>query len=200
MSQEEAVTLLDCHYRAEVWRRHDEFRESKAYNQMIEEFAKALTDEKGKHFGIYVCGICGNGKTTLLRAFRSAVADLDKTFNAFADDMKKTCKRYDVMLYQARQINEIAKRDRDTFDKLMDCNILCIDDCGIEPADVMSFGNVMSPVQELIEYRYEKQLFTVLSTNLRASEFADKYGQRVKSRKDDMMIKIIVESESYRKA
>lgn len=200
MTFESAFDLIDYHYQAEVWKRHDTFERTDSYVEQINEFAKALTltEKESSHFGVFISGLCGNGKTTLIKAFRSAVSDLDKTYNAFAEDMQKTHKRYDVNIIEARKLTHLAKKEDDMYYKLMDCNILCIDDCGIEPAETMSWGNVMSPVEEILEYRYEKQLFTVITSNLTPPEFSAKYGGRIKSRLLGMMYQIAFSGEDNR--
>lgn len=76
--------------------------------------------------------------------------------------------------------------------------MLAIDDLGIEERDVHSYGNVMSPIVELLTYRYDKQLFTIISTNLTPPEIRAKYGDRIADRLNEMMVKIVFAAPSYR--
>lgn len=48
----------------------------------------------------------------------------------------------------------------------MDKEILAIDDLGTEPREIIEYGNVLSPIIDLISYRYEHQLPTIITSNL----------------------------------
>lgn len=48
----------------------------------------------------------------------------------------------------------------------MDKEILAIDDLGTEPREIIEYGNVLSPIIDLISYRYEHQLPTIIISNL----------------------------------
>ena len=76
--------------------------------------------------------------------------------------------------------------------------MLAIDDLGIEPAEVMDYGNILNPVIDLISYRYNEQLFTIVTTNLNPKQIRDKYGDRIADRFNEMMKKVIFENDSYR--
>lgn len=69
---------------------------------------------------------------------------------------------------------------------------------GKEPTEQMQFGNVISPVVELLEYRYAQQLFTAITTNLSPREIRDKYGNRVADRFNEQMHVITFQDHSYR--
>ncbi len=43
---------------------------------------------------------------------------------------------------------------------------MIVDDLGTEPREVMEFGNVYTPLIDLITTRYEEQLYTIFTTNL----------------------------------
>jgi DNA replication protein DnaC len=77
--------------------------------------------------------------------------------------------------------------------------MLAIDDLGIEPVEVMDFGNVLCPVVDLLTKRYDMQLFTIITTNLTPSEIREKYGDRIADRMNEMMVKIIFNNDTYRK-
>ena len=44
--------------------------------------------------------------------------------------------------------------------------MLAIDDLGTEPVEVMDYGNIITPVINLLTKRYEAHLFTIVTTNL----------------------------------
>ena len=76
--------------------------------------------------------------------------------------------------------------------------MLAIDDLGKEPTEVLDYGNVLSPVVDLMEYRYQHQLFTAVTTNLTPDEIRDKYGKRIADRFNEMLEVIVFEDISYR--
>ena len=45
-------------------------------------------------------------------------------------------------------------------------DVLGFDDLGTEPSEVSDYGNVYTPVIDLLTKRYEEQLFTIITTNL----------------------------------
>jgi DNA replication protein DnaC len=91
------------------------------------------------------------------------------------------------------------KADYQAWEKLSQVDMLAIDDLGIEPVEVMDFGNVLCPVVDLLTKRYDMQLFTIITTNLTPSEIREKYGDRIADRMNEMMVKIIFNNDTYRK-
>ena len=198
MDLQSCLNLINYHYQVEVWKRHKQYTETESHVKMLNEFVKALVNPDLSKFGIVLFGLYGNGKTTLLNAFDNAVRYLDKQHNAFAEDMATTHKRYDPQVLNAKELARLCVKNEDEYAKLMDCNILCIDDCGTEPKEIMNYGNPYAPVADILEYRYEKQLFTALTTNLRPDDFFSRYGGRIKDRIPDALVRIVAENESYR--
>ena len=77
---------------------------------------------------------------------------------------------------------------------------LGIDDLGAEPAEIQSFGNIINPLTEILEYRYRRGHFTAVTTNLPPSQITEIYGVRIGDRFKDMFHKIIFDAPSYRGA
>lgn len=77
--------------------------------------------------------------------------------------------------------------------------MLGIEDMGREATEVIDFGNVLNPVIDLLEYRYNQQLFTFITTNLKADEVRKKYGDRIADRFNEMLEVIIFGNTTYRK-
>lgn len=59
---------------------------------------------------------------------------------------------------------------------------LAIDDLGTEPVEVMDYGNIITPVINLLTKRYEAHLFTIVTTNLDPKEIHKRYGDRIADR------------------
>ena len=79
------------------------------------------------------------------------------------------------------------------YEKLFD------DDLGTEPCEVMEFGNVYTPLIDLITTRCEEQLYTIFTTNLTPVQLEEKYGKRIVDRLNEMVEKVVFENESYRR-
>ena len=76
--------------------------------------------------------------------------------------------------------------------------MLGIDDLGTEPREVMDFGNVVTPVIDLLTKRYDEQLFTIITTNLTPKQIREHYGDRIADRLNEMIEKIVFKNDSYR--
>lgn len=61
-------------------------------------------------------------------------------------------------------------------------DILAIDDLGTEPREIIEYGNVLSPIIDLISYRYEHQLPTIITSNLTPQQISELYGKRIGDR------------------
>ena len=75
-----------------------------------------------------------------------------------------------------------------------------IDDAGIEPLEVMEYGNTVSPMVELLTRRYDEQLFTLLTPNLTPEGIRKRYGDRIADRLSEMAVVIPFKNPSYRAA
>ena len=64
--------------------------------------------------------------------------------------------------------------------------------------EVMSYGNIMNPVIELLSKRYDAQLFTIVTTNLQPRQIRERYGERIAERLNEMMAKIVYRNTTYR--
>jgi len=76
--------------------------------------------------------------------------------------------------------------------------MLAIDDFGTEPLEVMDYVNVLYPLPELLMTRYERHLFTILTTDLTPQEIRPRYGDRIADRLNDMVGKVIFANSTYR--
>lgn len=144
--------------------------------------------------GLMLRGYVGVGKTTMLHALATLFDVVEK----------KTLKIID-----ARRIATLAKDDKAGFEELTKCHMLGIDDLGTEPLTVKSYGNEMSPVNELLTERYNRRLFTVVTTNLtkkavdgsEVDELQEVYGDRLFDRFKEMfnVVSYAANQKSYRK-
>jgi len=188
LTQEQAYSVLLAAYKAEVEYRHRDFIADSHCLASIASLANSLTAEKPR-FGIMLCGTCGNGKTTLLYAFRSALSYLN-ALHLFEEDKS-------VRIMSAKDIAMLSK-DYDRFRDIRALDMLAIDDMGREPKEVLDYGNELTPIIDLLEYRYNEQLFTLITTNHKAEEIRERYGGRIADRFNEMLDVIIFEDGSFR--
>ena len=187
MTFEQAKNVMLASYQAEVEYRGRTFNNDNLTISNIENIARYLVDPKTK-FGIMLSGTCGNGKTTMLLAFQDAMCYLSA--NRIFNDKG-------IRIEDAKDIVSFVK-DRQIYSKFRDTEMLGIEDMGREPTEVIDYGNVLNPITDLLEYRYSKQLFTFITTNLKPKEVREKYGNRIADRFNEMFYNIVFENNSYR--
>ena len=188
MTTEQAYDLLIAAYQAEVQNRHREYIDDEVTKSNIKSVAKCLTTDNPK-FGIMLCGTCGNGKTTLLLAFQNALN--------YLSDSRYFDERKGIRIIDAKEIASLMKGDNTRA--IRETDMLGIEDMGREATDVMDYGNVYSPMIDLLEYRYNNQLFTFITTNLTGKEVRAKYGDRIADRFNEMLEVVIFKNSTYRK-
>lgn len=186
--ESQVIDMLTASVRAEIEYRNREFIDSEESRQQIAKAAKWLTTQE--KCGMLLCGKCGNGKTTLMLAIRSLINFLDMK-DSYNQSMT-------VFKTDAREIARLNKDDYKQFSAIRSKKMLAIDDIGLEPVEVLDFGNVLNPVIDLLSYRYDEQLFTIVTTNLKPEEIRAKYGDRIADRFNEMMSKIVFYNGSYR--
>ena len=188
MTTEQANDILTAAYQAEVKFRHGSYIDDEATRKNIKSVAECLTKDNPK-FGVMLCGTCGNGKTTLLSAFQNTLNYL----NANGYFVERT----GIRIIDAKDVAMLMKGDNTRV--IRDTDMLGIEDIGREPTEVMNYGNVYSPIIDLLEYRYNNQLFTFITTNLTGKQVRAKYGDRIADRFNEMLEVVIFKNPTYRK-
>jgi DNA replication protein DnaC len=181
--------MLMMFYQQEVIKRRVQFINDSITQQKIEKAAKWLTGNY--KVGLLLYGTVGSGKSTLARAVCNMIGVLYQS--AFASDRKG------VSRVSALDLAKNVGDDPAYFNKLKNVDMLFVDDIGTEPSSVKSWGNEFSPVTELIYARYDRQLFTLATSNLKESDFSERYGERIADRLDEMFERIHYSNKSYRK-
>lgn len=189
MTKEQAIDALTAAYAAEVEYRKRKFVLDDNTKENIRLFASFLTS-RGSKFGTMFSGLCGNGKTTLVYAFQSLLNYLRN--GGYMDNESG------LSIVDAKEVAYLAK-DIKQFRVLRDRGMLAIEDMGREPVEVLEYGNVLNPVIDLLEYRYNNQLFTIITTNLVPKEIRERYGNRIADRMNEMFDKVIFANQTYRK-
>lgn len=188
-----AYQLLYAAYAAEVKLRGKQLQRDLETTRVISECARYLTQPNVLLTGMLFCGTCGNGKTTLLLAIQNALNWLNEHSYLPSDMILNNLN--EVRIISAKDITKNYKHDAD---RIKIIPVLGIEDMGNEPTESMEYGNVNTPLIDLIEYRYNKQLFTFITTNLTGNEIREKYDARVADRLNEMCKVIIFQGSSYR--
>lgn len=159
--------------------------------------AEVMTSKSTK-CGILLCGNCGNGKTTSMNAFVSVCKYLDGVSRVKAMERGEFPKSLVINTTSARRLTQCAKNEN-AMNEAKLTQVLCIDDVGLEPTEVLDYGNSINPVIEILEQRYRQQLFTFITTNLTPKQIREKYGDRVADRFNEIMKCIVYENPTFRR-
>lgn len=195
MKTEEAYRLLYTAYAAEVQLRGRQLSMDAETTRVVADTARFLTSPQGIKTGLMFCGTCGNGKTTLLNAIGNALEWM-RNRGVYVDSENKDLYDY-LTILDAKRIATDMKNDA-VASKIKRNQLLGIEDMGREPAEVLDYGNVFSPIVDLLEYRYSSRLFTIITTNLTSSQIREKYGMRVADRLNEMLHVVVFKNESFR--
>ena len=127
--------------------------------------------------GLYVYGNVGTGKSIMLDIFRTLCR-----FYGFRVLIGGTDTSLAWETYRADTICEVVAADGSLVE-WKDKPVLCIQDFGSEPAEVVYMGTRRRVLRSIIEARGDFQNnITILSSNVPPHHTADLYGDRVQSR------------------
>lgn len=179
--------LMRC-YQSNVIQRRIEFINDESTQRNVSKAAKWLTGDY--KVGLMLYGGVGNGKTTLARSICELIAILCE---------KETWTGKGVVEVSALDLSKMIVDAPEQYNEIKESEMLFIDDMGIEPSTVKSWGNELSPVTELLYFRYDKQLFTLATSNLNDEELSKWYGIRILDRFNEMFDRVYFPGNSYRK-
>ena len=183
--------MLKLCYKAEVERRGRTFQDDEATNQHVAKVAKWLVGGSWKP-GLFLYGAPGNGKSTMASAARQLIGMLYGNEYRYED-------RKGVITVSALQLAEEAKKEEEGRMKLYKTTeLLHIDDVGTEPPSVKVWGNEVSPFTDIIYSRYDRILYTVITSNLYEDDIVKRYGDRIADRFREMFDLLSFDNRSYR--
>lgn len=195
MPVDDLANALYAAYRVEVEGRGHNMSIDASTMAHIRSAAEWLTDQQGKP-GLMLQGLYGNGKTTLMIAIRDVV-------NFLFGDAPSSDRRI-IQIVDAKEIARLGVREttRREYERLMNEKLLAIDDLGDEPPEIINYGMAYTPVKDLLLERYERNLLTIISTNLintkENPQLENHYGARIVDRLREMMEIIVFRNGSYR--
>lgn len=181
--------LLAC-YLSEVSFRGREFVFPEALSSQIHFVVNWLTNPQAKPW-LMLCGACGNGKSTMVKA-------LKQLFKLRPIIDSQDGKPMGLVIVDAKTISEYCRKEDCAFLEMKKKPMLAIDDLGIEPLEVQSFGNIYTPLIDLLTERYEEQRITIITSNLTPEQIRAQYGDRIADRLNEMVEKLGYYNDSYR--
>ena len=151
----------------------------------------------GEGWGMILAGRIGTGKTTYCNAVARALRGV-----------RHRPYTLPVAVVTAAQVVRASVEDPNYYMLLSMASVLVIDDLGTEAVTVQSWGNVSSPVVEMINERYRlrnrptgcdllQRPKTLLTTNLPKAERGKRYGERVMDRLGECA-RLVFKENSYR--
>ena len=141
-----ATALLRSAVEGEVCRFGGTFLYSDAVESQVRSLAASLTS--GRRCGVMLCGLCGNGKTTVMRAFQRLLNVV-----RIPDNFHRNV--YGMPIVNAIHIAHLCRSNYDEFLRLCDHEMLGIDDMGTEPLEVQEFGNMHRPLTDLLIHHHQ---------------------------------------------
>ena len=197
VTAEVAMQLLCEAYMREVVLRGSNSDMGESTLSYLQAVADMMTAKSTK-CGILLCGNCGNGKTTTMNAFITMCKYMDLLEARRANFRNEIHRSLNIQQTSARRLTQVAK-DENCMNEAKKADVLCIDDLGLEPTEVLDFGNAINPVIEIMEHRYRQQLFTFITTNLTPKQIREKYGDRIADRFNETMKCIVYTNPTFRR-
>lgn len=189
ISEDDAFVLFANYYFANVKERNTlavaELVIDKETRQHIKSAAEWAS--KKMRFGLLMTGKCGSGKSTLSKS----MAQSFRWFFKIND--------YSLISTTSRKVIEKATTGGREYDMYRTCDMLFIDDLGVEPSTVKVYGNEISPVTDILYDRYDAMRLTVATSNFAKRQLGEIYGQRLADRFAEMFSEIGFNNPSYRR-
>lgn len=182
MGKENFISLMMVVYRRIIGTKIKQEDEVISHAKEIAEWAQNWT----KKPWLRIAGFVGNGKTTIISAFRLAYETTNRP------------RLFPIIT--ADRLAKLAHSDPQEFERIIALPRLIIDDLGTEPGEITSYGNKIRPIVEALMARYCRRALTIYTTNLTSAQFEEQYGERIADRCRELEHKIVFkQEESFRK-
>ena len=155
---------LRYHFAQEVKKREKSFVAEPSQMESMKKVASWLTTGK-EHCWLVLNGITGNGKTTCVKGMRSFI-NCCKIPDPSNGEGSVFSSKAGIWLVTARELYQMFVSNKPKFERCANTYILAIDELGTEETDFCEYGNRYKPIEQLLSYRYDKMLPTIITTNL----------------------------------
>ena len=183
-----AECLLEF-YKTKCIERNCKFINSESTRTYIEKVAHWLCKED-KKFGLLLYGNVGAGKTTILKAIAHMI-------NYILSNEAHDAKFRDIRSIVSGDIVDMYYNAPSLYTEMKEYKMLTIDELGCENLKQKDFGtNLMI---DILQYRYRRQLFTIVTSNLSDEDFKERYFDRIDDRGREMFDRLHFDNESFRK-
>lgn len=179
---------LQIAYASEVASRGRQLVPDQSTRANLRKIAEWMVNPKAKPW-LLIYGGVGNGKTTLLRAVQAFV----NSQSFYIGNI-----RVKMIVQTSSRLSALAKESPQYFYDRTDQECLGIDDLGVEPVEVNSYGTRTTPLTEMLLHRYERMRFTVITSNLSEEQLTHRYGERIIDRLHEVCDRLWVGTTSYR--
>lgn len=142
-------------------------------------------------------GTVGNGKTTTLKAIQLLVSCCNQKDPVVLDYHGEPANAH-LYYINAMDLCALKIENPQLFRRYKECGLLAIDDLGTEPTETIHYGNVQTPLTEVLYARYEMRLVTILTTNLLPKDVSLRYGERISDRFKETMTRVVFPDKSFR--
>lgn len=201
---DQIMQIIGANYRAEVLKRVTSDKYKQATDKLRENINRVsvwLCDPL-KRPGLLLYGNVGTGKTTLLKAICATINRIC-TMEEDERGVKETVLDIPnaISIVKAKQIiTEFTVRNEQNnrYNLMNKVALLAIDELGVENTEAKLYGNTSEPLIDLLCERYDKQLCTIISTNMGLEEIEERYGRRVSDRFSEMFTAIPFTEQSFR--
>ncbi len=188
MEKEALVEVLSQIYRKAVESRGIEFQDitDTEVGAKIQKVAEWMMGSPVRS-GLLLQGTIGSGKTTLMYAMYGLYKQLvSPVIFTTAFDLHT-------------QFKHQQEKEPSRYEEFLRAKILFVEEVGAEPERCQSYGTDYTPIQNLISYRYDRKLPTIITTNLADDKILDRYGPRMMDRINEMFSILRFKGDSYRK-
>lgn len=172
------VSIVDSKFNKSFFKYAEE---TKSIN-MCKKYADKFV-EKTPKVGMYLYGPVGTGKTFAACCMANELMESNKATLVM-----------NLGLYLTKLKREWAEAENDVLNYAKECDMLIIDDFGVEK--VTEF--VLEKLFALVDTRYRSQKAMVITSNLSLDEIRAKFGDRIADRIVDMCFPVEVKGESMR--
>lgn len=180
--QEDVEILLRLCYEEIVSRRKIKYQASFELTTYIAMATKWLIHDRKP--GLLLYGNFGSGKSTMGKAISLLIPKISSGNFVVSTTASSLC--------------DLAASDTEKFNALKEMKMLYVDEVGREQLTVQNYGTKINPFLRLLEYRYDHQMFTILTTNLTEEGIEEKYGTYISERITENFEKINYTNKSYR--